>query len=174
MNQEKLLTKEIIKRIFGNLGIVPNNNYGKFGITIDDFYVGENIELFSNDSEVTYHKIYCGSSNIDNFNIRVVLVSLGGDPKEDSNDACEFLVLIKTDDSPIHGLSLCFDDNDCGTFLMRVKIKDEQESWIPASVLIQSQILTGMEQITQMGVMWIPCKEYADLKGDIFSMLERI
>jgi hypothetical protein len=173
MNEEKYLKKEIIKRIMGNLGIVPNHNFGKVGITLDDFYVGEDLELIDDGQDKTYNKIYCGIVVVDDFKIKSLFVSIGADPGDQSDDACEFILILKPDNAPVYGLAIC-EDYEFGSFLMKVADDSAKVSWIPASILVQSQILTAIEQITQEGIMWEPCKEYAELKGCVLSVLERI
>lgn len=162
-SNENQLTTEIIKRILGNLGIVPNN-FGKVGITTKEFLKKETINLKDEISNnIDYINLYAGEINISSTEkIKAACLNLS------DNNINEFILVFRMINLPIYGLKLIFDNIDCGLFL----IADDNLKWSNTNILNQSQILTGIEHITQEGLIWNSSNDYLDLYQAIKNIIE--
>jgi hypothetical protein len=136
---EKRLTLEIIKRVMGNLGIVSGNKFGLVGVVINDCLTSETIPLEDEDHEISYAKFWSAEADIGTSKLRATVASVG------DKEVPSYIVILKADDSPIHALTLDFDDQDTGRFLIQIKSKEEKIRWNETNILIQAQVLIGIE-----------------------------
>lgn len=151
------LTKELIKRIVGNLGIVIGNDFGKVGITTKEFV---QTQLKTNNElgieELT--NFYCGKIELKETQdlLRIAFIELSED---------EFIISIRMNELPIYIIYIDYIYNtELTNFFLINNTKKES-----VGIINQLQITIGIEQITQDGILWEPCNNYADLKDAILS-----
>jgi hypothetical protein len=157
------LTKEIARRILGDLGIVSHPNFGKRGITEKDFKSNKTIVAIHNDIEVT-HSVFAGKISFSETSfLRALLLDLSLEKIENS-----FILLLQKDKNPIYAISFTATEKEekCLFFL------SSGSGWKPASILIQSQALVGIESITDQGLSWSPCEEIDDLYQVSLSLID--
>ena len=164
MNSTDKLTKEIIIRIFDDLGIVPGSAFGKFGLTVPELLTHD--KIISEDEE-TEQRIsldsWAGIIDLKSSKLRAMVLKVDEDPYE-------FILTFRMDDMAIYAMKLMFDELDCGVFVL---LNDSAEgSFIEAGVYDKAQALAGIETINQLGVEWKRCNEFSDLKRAIMMLVE--
>lgn len=85
--------------------------------------------------------------------IRCMLCGLGDDSQP------EFALVFRMDDLPSYGVRLSDDPEDFGTIRYRVA----HGQWIPASLYLQATVLAGVEQISDLPLVWKRCEDDSDL-----------
>lgn len=134
------LTTAITFHIYSKLGIIKNNktyfNYGS-GILIDKF----KSKLFKIFSEKNYNcETWSCKLTIDGANINFFVL----DTYDIDN---EYLLVIKQDDSPSFLLSLTKDEEFNGKILIA------DSSLIEATIIQQSNLLNGVELVSDLQIM---------------------
>lgn len=165
-----LFEREIIRHILGSFGFVPPPNFGKTGITSEDFMLKNGFDLeFENEfGEVELKKfgLWCGYADYGG-RIRV----LGTDVCDPKVNYHEFCVAYKVDNSPIHILKHIFEHD--GLVIYRAKIeKDGLESWRPVGVEQKLLACAGLERFNKIGIKWNPCNEFEDLLPALLEAVE--
>jgi len=145
MENDNVLTKELLKRTFGNLGAVPGINFGKVGITADEFLINKKIR-FKEESDIKERNIWAAQFKTDN-SYRFMLTNLG------SKEVPDFLAIIISENMNPIGLRLLWDDQDPGEFLTY-----NGESWQGISTLYKLNITVAIEMATREGVAWYNCE----------------
>ena len=146
---ENHLNRELLKRVFGNLGAVPGPNFGRVGITLNDFLFNKQITMLDEDNSKYDCLIWMGETKIGS-TYRVALTNLN------TVDEPEFILLFKIEnDSPL-GLRLIWDENDFGSFMSL-----NNKFWHPVSMLRKLNFTAGIELLTQEGAGWYPCQDDA-------------
>ena len=163
---EDHLTKELLRRIFGNVGAVAGPNFGKVGITTEDHIIGKTIDIINDSNKKERYPIYSGKIEAgDKFNI--ALANLG------SLSVPEFIMVMAHGESTekVFGFRLHYGDNDPGTFMIHLDSK-----WIGISVLYKLNLTTAFEVITQEGLLWTPNAEFAteNLYEPLAGMVEHL
>lgn len=153
------LTKEIIKRFFFDIGVIPGH-FGKYGITSLDFKLDRTFTVHYDEDKINL-PLWAGEGKISEMQIRVLLLELSND------DSIEYSLALRVDDKPIYLLKFIYSEEDEGNFL----IQDKDDCFIP-KLLIQLQALIGMETIVDQGMIWYPCSSYEDLLQAIAKIVE--
>jgi len=186
MRQESIvLTKEIISHIMGNIGFVPNKNFGKFGASTDNFIINKEITISdSNDEEVDKkqnYKIWGAKSKINNSIFRILFTNLTND-----DNIIDYLLVLRVDSGPIHAMSLSFYKDEISYYFLffdkkykeNITKKEQEEDkklpdFIEASTYDKCMALAGIELITQLGVDWEELDGYDDLYEAITKLAEK-
>lgn len=142
-----VLTREIIKRIMNNVGIVPPPQFGIGGLVISDLKLDQTISGLYSDGESYNFPIWSGCIEVEGVKIKAVATDL-------TDDIPEFILLFQSENMPIYGLRLLFDDKDNGLFLL-----SSSEGWVPAEIYIQAKALMGLELIASYGISWTNFKD---------------
>jgi hypothetical protein len=125
------LTHELLKRIFGNLGIIAGRNFGKLGLV--SLKPNKTLVIQEDDGR---KDIPVWIAQIQNF--KVALTKL--EP--------EFILLF-TNEELTFGFYLYLDKENEGNFFQL-----SENKWLPISVLHQLNLTVAFEMITQEGLVW--------------------
>lgn len=158
---DESLTKEIIKRILGNLGVVPPPNFGTLGITESLYKTKEYIEIEYENKEKIKHELWAAETEIKTKKLKTILVDLSLESRY------EYLVVFQLDKFPCYGLRLAFVNDDLGLLLVL-----HGDRWQQVSTLIKAQALVGIEMLTNQGFVWKPLKEFDDLKRGAMGLID--
>lgn len=132
------LNKELLKRIFGNLGFISGSNFGKYGITTSDYLIDKKLNFEGLNSK----PIWCGQINSSGSNYKIAVSNL------ETIDNPEFIGVLNVD-----GLSFGFSlYEDMAAFSIK-----HEETWIGISLLYRLNLTAAIEMITQEGLNWAPC-----------------
>lgn len=160
-SEDYILTRELVKRIFGNLGAVPGKNFGKVGITLDEFKLSKTISLKEDDSKTTTdHSIWAAEVKIDII-YKAIITNIG------TIDIPEFVMLLKVSGINMLGFRLLWDEEDSGVIMSY-----DNDEWRPISVLRKLQLTAAIELMTQQGVVWYPCQEVDDLYDQFVALVD--
>lgn len=147
------LTNEIVKQIFYNFGILPD--FGKFGISL--FKSSRVIGGTYEDGLPFAFPIFSAFLEKNNFRIEALLTDL-------SDGVTEFALVLQAKDNPIYGLKI---EGEVCNFL-----HFHNQIWKPASILIQSRVLTGSEEIANYGLNWQKSEVNSDLLQALNLLVE--
>lgn len=168
-----LLSREIIKRILANVGIMPLSEFGKSGITLPDFkldtkffvhYSYEGLES-GVDSSIDC-PVWAAEGILPGVRVKALCVDLSVDDTH-GRYANEYVLVLQVDDNPIYGFKLVYDDEDFGDFLIQ-----DGERWILPTILTQMLALVGMEMLVDRGLSWQPLSSYKELYKAMSHMIE--
>jgi len=160
--EDQILTIELLKRIFGNLGAVPGDNFGKVGVTLPEFAIHSVKLLQPETNKVDEYKIYTGQAALQT-TYQVGLVNIG------ILNFPEFVLVLCVDDVEPIGLRLIWDANYGNQGSAAQKHGDE---WIPINLIYKLNLATAFEMMTQEGVLWQPCKDPEKLVEHMKSLLD--
>ena len=159
--EDNILTRELLKRIFGNLGAVPGKNFGMVGITTPEFNTGKTITLEDDDGgHIASYPIFTGQALVQG-SYKVALVNTG------TISVPEFILILVPEGLAPIGFRLIWDGEDCGAIAQK-----HDEGWLPISLVYKMNLATAFEMMTQEGVTWQPCKEFKPLVEDLMSILD--
>ena len=103
------LSKEIIKRIFANVGAVSGKMFGRMGLVDSKIKLAKTVTVRYDDVD-RQHDVFAGQIIVGQSKLRGLLINLTVD-----NDA-EYLFLFRMDGSPIHALRSVYYNEDDGFF----------------------------------------------------------
>lgn len=159
------LSREIIKQVLADVGVLPGSNFGKSGLTLPEFKLDKKLVVHYDDGQKAEFPLWAGigslsDTKVTGSKVKVLLADV-------SDDVTEFALALRVDDKPIYALRLAFDNEDPGDFLLQ-----QGENWIGASMLIKAWALVGMEMIVDQGVLWEPTTDYKDLYEAVSHLVE--
>lgn len=161
-----LLNREIVRTILGSIGFVPPPNFGKVGISRDEFMLNKFITLDfeTNNGGVQKEQfaIWCGQTRQGNSTLKV----LATDICDNGSNYHEFIAVYKVDNAPVHMVKHIFGEEDMGLFLFKL------DTWKPVGRYEKLISCAGFEKITSMGFSWEPCKDYNDLYACLVEAIE--
>ena len=139
--ENEILNLELLKRIFGNLGAVPGDNFGKHGLTTEDHIIDKTIK-FEEEGKITEYLLRCGEINCEGSKYHIILVNLK------SLKSPEFIAILNVDEGMSFGFSL---QDDMGAFSIKY-----EEQWVGISMLHKLNLTAAIEMVTQEGLQWAP------------------
>ena len=148
------LTFEIIKRIVTNVGAVPDEAFGTRGLASSDLLLSKTLSVKYDDGKSSEHDIYSGKLNIDETELRSLLVNLSIDQTH------EFLFVFRYGSMPIHAIKVVYGSPEDS--FIRI-YHDEEDKWILPSVYMKARLLGDFERFVSWGLLWNDCKENSDL-----------
>ena len=147
------LSKEIIKRIFADIGAVPSRLFGRVGLVDPALKLAKTITVRYDDKD-RRHDIYAGQISIKTSRLRGLLINLTVE------DDPEYLFIFRMDELPVHALRVVYNDDDDCFF----RIFDTDKSiWREANMYVKARVLADFERIVDAGLMWEDCKDIQDL-----------
>src|SRR3990172_3022350 len=151
--EDKVLNRELLRRIFGNLGAVPGKNFGRVGVVLNEFILQNCAITLENESGIKEdYKIWAGECKVAS-TYRVLLTNIG------TINEPEFILIFEPEGDEIIGMHLVYEDEeDFGTFMVRRK-----DEWTPISMLRKLNLAAGIELLTQEGIGWYSCHEVGKL-----------
>lgn len=156
------LTREIIRRMLGDVGVAPPPNFGKVGISIPELRLRHDLTFSMEDGNQHIFPLWAGEISVDpDVKIRALLCDLSID------DVSEYALALRITDKPIYGLKLIYDNDDNGIFVI-----SENDGWKPANMTVKTRALIGMETIMDQGMEWGDCSEIGDLEEAITRIAE--
>lgn len=165
-----ILNREIIRHILGSLGLVPPPNFGKVGITTNEFKTKKTLTLEFEDSkgedQKTEFALWSGKISLGNPNGMQTLKILATDICDNEQGYHEFIMAYRLDEAPIHAIKHIYSDNDA-LFLTKV-----DEIWRPVGTYEKLIACAGFERMTQLGLSWLPCDEYDELYSSLVEVVE--
>jgi hypothetical protein len=165
-----LFNREIIRHLLGSFGMIPPPNFGKVGISTEEYKLSHGFDLeFENDSgemnKVSFG-LWCGLANQGSSTIRVLATDVC------DNNYHEFSVVYRVDGAPIHAIKHVFDDESPALFLVKLNT-DTGELWKPVGVAEKLIACAGFERFNNLGISWLPCDEYEnDLLPALLEVVE--
>ena len=141
------LTKQMIKYILGNLGFVPKPLFGKVGLS-DKFLKTKHVLTFEEDGNQVNHPIYAGEIKFPEGSLRSVGVAI---------HPGEFTVIFKFDSGEFNLLKNI--DEEEYIFV----VSSNGVDWQNPSMYTKLCVTTGIANITDLGYVWQPTKNTADL-----------
>lgn len=154
-----LLNRELIKKILGQLGITSGKSFGKVGVTSKDFIVSSDKFEIENEQ----FPIWAGELKTNNtFQVLFTKVDYKKEPTE-------FILLLKIGEALL-GIRFIWDEeDDYGIFVIQAN-----KEWIPANTFIKLNTTAAIESVTNEGILWEPCKDYASIYPELLSLLDVI
>lgn len=157
-----ILTRELVRNIMGNLGMIPKAEFGKYGITLDDFLLPKKIKIEYEGSDVENIPICAAQVRSENEQLlKVMCCSLKDD----------MILVFGIEDMQIYGLKLDYYANvmehDWGKFLVKLG-----SSWVEPSTYDQLMACAGFEKLSDVGVKWRPCNDYNRLFESLMELIE--
>ncbi|MDP2683498.1 MAG: hypothetical protein Q8P20_00420 [bacterium] len=156
------LSKEIIKRIFADVGVVPGPMFGKVGLVEPRFKIAKTITVRYDDMDRA-HDVYAGKMSLGESTLRGVLVNLTVDYYP------EFLCVFRMDELPIHAIKVVYDSSNDSFFKI---FNNETKIWREANVYMKARMLADFEQIVSAGLLWQDCDNTEDLYTAIISLIQ--
>ena len=142
------LTKEIVRRVLADIGIVSLKNRDTWDGLCNPELKSQKTVKIQYDGQTIDHDVYTGKLVFNDFYINGLLVDLGVTTDKDVVD--EFVFVFQAKDKPLQ--VACYSSE--GSV---VKIYNEKSKiWHDASVQLQSMMLTGFEQLCSLGILWAP------------------
>jgi hypothetical protein len=152
MIEDKILRRELSKRIFANLGAVPNH-IGKCGLTTREYLIDKCV-IFKTKTGIEKYPIWAGV--LDDHQFLLANVGDQSDPE---------LILIYNSS---HALKLIWDGEDCGSFRYRYS----EEVWRTEGLLELLSMAAATELIAQNGFQFAPNKRFKEQYDLLISILE--
>lgn len=149
------LSKEIIKRIFADIGASPGRMFGKVGLVDPSLKLAKTITVRYDDKD-RQHDIYAGQMKIKESRLRGLFVNLSVE------DEYEYLFIFRMDELPIHAFRVVYDINSDDCFF-RILEEEEKGIWRDATMYMKARVLADFERMVTWGLLWEDCKEVSDL-----------
>ena len=148
------LVFEMIKRIVADVGAVPDDALGSRGLADAGLLLQKTMSVRYDDGERHEHNLYSGKLQLDQSELKALLVNLSVD------GSYEFLLLFRFDSMPIHAIRVVY--GSLADSFIRI-YNDKKESWIVPSVEMIAGLLASFEKFVSWGLLWNECKEVSDL-----------
>ncbi len=148
--EDTALKRELFKRIFGNLGAIPNK-FGLVGLTLDEYLI-DRIE-FTEDGEIKEYPIWAGQLE----NHRLLLTNIG-----DLSEPELILIYNNT-----NALKFIWDDINCGILLGRIDKK-----WRMLGLLELLSFTAAFEIIAQQGILFAPQIDFKEQRLLLTDLIE--
>ena len=165
------LNREIVRHVLGSFGFVPPPNFGKVGVSLDDFRQEEGFELeFENDDGQMEKKtfgLWCGECEMGGTRLKV----LGTDVCDNENNYHEFSVVYQVDESPIHAVKHVFDDESPALYLVKLNT-DTGIKWKEVGAEQRLIACAGLEKINSVGLTWNSSNDVKDLLPALLEVVE--
>lgn len=157
---ENHLTREIIKKLFANVGVIPEY-FGQYGITRIENQCNFTLDIEYEESKLTVRcPIFAGEIKVSDAFVRLLLIDLSVD------GVSEYAMVFRNGSNPIYGLKHVFDSNDEGVFMIF-----DGKSWTDTSTITKCKTVIGFEIIASHGLHWNPSEKAEDLFQAAQSLL---
>lgn len=143
MNEADNLKKELCKRIFNNLGLIPNN-FGIVGVSLPEFYSKKPVQT-EVDGEIITNETFVASITLGNKYI-IGVTNLG------THDEPELTMVMEQVDSGIFGFRLEYIDDEVRCLMGQM----HDGIWAELSLTHQLNLTVFFETITAEGKLWMP------------------
>lgn len=166
-----IFNREIVRHVLGSFGFVPPPNFGKVGITPDDFRLenGFDLEFESEDGrmEKKTFGLWCGETIQGSSKLRV----LGTDICDNDSNYHEFSAVYRVNDAPIHAIKHVFDDDAPALYIVKLET-DIGIKWRSVGTAQKLIACAGLEKFNSLGFSWAFCNEYEDLLPALLEVVE--
>jgi hypothetical protein len=163
------LKNELCKLVLSNMGMVTPPNFGKLGISLNDFLLNINLPIeFEDDNgnvDFQQYGLWCGYVSYMGMRIR----ALATDICDNEKNYHEFIVVYCLDNAPIHAIRQSPNSNDC--FFMSKNTTGKEPVWKNVSIYDMLISSAGFYKMSDLGVLWNPCKEYDDLQKALIEVI---
>lgn len=172
----KLLRRELCRLMLGNMGLVPPPNFGRVGLSTNDFKIDKVISLeFEDERGNKYTEgfgVWCGSITLQGMRIRAIATDIC----DNESNYHEFIVVYALDGAPIHGIKVIYGEEHNGLFVVKGDIFSgegivENDVWKPVGRYEMLVAAAGFEKMNDVGVTWVPCNEYDDLYESLIEVV---
>jgi len=152
-----MLTLEIIKHIYKNLGLIDNLKH-YYSIIDNKFLLNKKISFLDENDNTIENNVWGIelTSNDEILKILVANCSITNIP--------EYSVIISLNNIPPFALSLI--DDKYGTISYFVN------RWINSSIYLQANLLAGMEKLKDESMQWKKCNDFDDLYKKMIMFIE--
>jgi len=166
-----VLNREIVRHVLGSLGMVPPPNFGKVGLSLEEFKLDKGFDLeFETDNGKMEKKkfgLWCGVAQQGRSKLRV----LATDICDNATNYHEFCVVYRVDDAPFHAVKHVFDDEAPAMYLVKHQT-DVGEVWRPVGTEQKLIACAGFERFNSLGIDWVPSVEFEDLLPVLMEVVE--
>jgi len=146
----KTLTKELTRIIFGSIGFVPRPNFGKVGISTEEYLTSNEIQVQLDNNTSEIYSVWAGEAKQDNSKLIIAATSIIED------NYCEFNAVYKIDSGYIHAIKSSYYDEDEIPNLFIYKIDGK---WKQLGVYNQLLAAAGFIRMADLGIEYTPVKE---------------
>lgn len=145
-----ILTKELIKTIFGSLGMVPGENFGKLGISTKEFLTKEEIQVMIESEDMVF-SVFAGKAIQENSQLDILITPII------VNNYWEFNAVYRVDQYNIHAIKTAYyDENNEVPDLFIYKLNNK---WKKLNLFNQLLSCAGFVKMTDKGTEFRPVKE---------------
>jgi hypothetical protein len=160
---------ELCKLILSNMGMVKPPNFGRYGISINDFLLDKSLPIeFEEDNgkiEVEKYGLWCGYVSHMGMRIR----ALGTDICDNKNNSHEFIVVYCLDNGSFNAIKYSTESDNY--FFMVRNIEGTKSIWKNVNIYDMLTASAGFYKISDLGVLWYPCNEYEDLYNILVEVI---
>ncbi|CAB4197020.1 hypothetical protein UFOVP1290_540 [uncultured Caudovirales phage] len=154
----KNLSKEIVKHIFANFGIIPSdfvNQDNLLSLISKEYLLDDTISFENENGNLLKNKIWgCQlSTNLQELKILV------GDLSQDIY-VKEYCMIIQLKDSPVYALYYSYSIHDILDNESVIAFSLDKQKWIECETYLQATFLAGMQQVKDIGFAWNKCSDY--------------
>lgn len=165
MKTNDIFNREIIRHILGNLGMVPPPNFGKVGISTEEFKQQKTLllEFESRGSRMETIKFPLWGGKIESSGAKLNV--LATDLFDENYH--EFVVVFQTNGETMHGIKHNFDEqaNLAGFFMFDGVV------WKNVSTITKLKVCLGFELLNDWGLTWEPANTEF-LLPNLLSLIE--
>lgn len=136
------LTREIIRKIFANIGCVPAK-LGLAGLSLPEFKIKNCVNGKYEDGTEFSYAIFAAKIKIDVCDLHCAFVDLS------DGNTTEFAAVFQMGNNPCYGIRLIYNEEDCGLFMYHDGV-----IWKSTTAFWQAKILSAFENIVDHGFSW--------------------
>lgn len=161
-----MLNREIVRHILGSFGLVPPPNFGKVGISSNEFKLNDGFSLEFENANGTMEMVKFGlwGGNI-NYN-QSTMIALATDVCDNDSDYHEFSLVYRVDNSFVHGIKHIYNDNGISLYLNNDKV------WKPIGMYDKLIACAGFQKINDLGINWSPNIDSKELLPFLLEIVE--
>lgn len=163
---DKVLTRELVRHVLGKFGLIPPPNFGKVGISTDEFILKDTLDIeYRDDDNVTQTSsfpLWAGEGILGKSKMKV----LGTDLVSDNYH--EFCVTFCVDNLAIYGVKHIFSDQEDAVFLTSRNRKD----WSQLGLYEKLMASAGVIRAADLGIVWEPCFKNDELYTKLVDLIE--
>lgn len=172
----KLLRRELCRLVLGSMGLVPPPNFGRVGLSTNDFKINKIVSLEFEDERghksVENFAVWCGSITLHGMRVRAVATDIC----DNKANYHEFIATYSLDGAPIHAVKVIYGEEHNGLFIVKGDVFRgegivESNVWKPVGRYEMLVAAAGFEKMNDVGLTWIPCNEYDDLYDALIEVV---
>ena len=161
-----MLTYEIVKHIFQNLGIVADGAVGvQISLKSQNFKLDKTINI-ETDTEEYQNGMWSAFVTIEDHKMKFLLADISTQEKE-------YCLVVNLDGQPFYACYLNFTNPEGNIAILNEfpPEADRKTHWANCPVLIQANFLSAMEQVKLIAEPWSKFEGYVDMYDKMLSFI---